>query len=61
MNEFHPTKFLGNDSEGKMKRENEIRDPALKLRGGGILGAQLPTQQPLGAAGSAGKGRIFNS
>lgn len=36
-------------------------DPVLKLRGGGILAAQLPTQQPLGAADSVGKGPIFNS
>lgn len=47
--------------EMRVAGEGEIGDPALKLRGGGNLGTLLPTQQPLGAAVSVGKGRIFNS
>lgn len=46
--------------EMRVTGESEIRDSVLKLRGGGSLGAQLPTEQLLGAADSARKGRIFN-
>lgn len=45
-----------NSVEMRVTGEREIRDPVLKLRGGGSLGAQLPTQQLLGAVDSVEKG-----
>lgn len=57
MSESHPTEFLGKESDRRKWKQGLSSE----VEGRWNFGVQLPTQQPLGAAGSAGKGRIFNS